>query len=382
MRAVSAENWRLRRARRQVIIALVALVIGFNGLIAAAAPGSPFAVSRDSSVYCGVYAMYAALRQCGVNVSLADLVSSKYISSEQGSSLGDLKQIADDYGLPSAFFRNLRHTDLLKCDLAILHVKRNSGSDRYDHWVLYVKDASETAILLDYPQPPRRVAMNELSSFWNGGALVVATDESQLGAVGRSLKLRYASYAAVMLGTVLGARWLLAHYVCGPRPSGLRRRVTLGASQTLVVLSVGALIACIQFVLPDAGGLRSATARAGIAEKHAASFLPSISASRLRDIEDKVIIIDTRLRRDFLKAHIPGAVSVPIDGSEQERGKALAGVPKDQQIIVYCQSRTCPYAHQMAKRLLQMGYTNLWILRGGWNEWMETHGLRKPREGE
>jgi rhodanese-related sulfurtransferase len=48
------------------------------------------------------------------------------------------------------------------------------------------------------------------------------------------------------------------------------------------------------------------------------------------------VLIDTRARDAFAKAHIPGAVSVPLAELEQLAGQ----LPRDKELVTYCWSRT------------------------------------------
>jgi rhodanese-related sulfurtransferase len=69
-------------------------------------------------------------------------------------------------------------------------------------------------------------------------------------------------------------------------------------------------------------------------------------AAKLRAVEQKqsvinwvkkeggheIVLIDTRTRDAFTKAHIPGAVSVPLD----ELKDLAAQLPRDKTLVTYC----------------------------------------------
>lgn len=68
------------------------------------------------------------------------------------------------------------------------------------------------------------------------------------------------------------------------------------------------------------------------------------------------LFIDVREPEEYAKGHVAGAVNIPplalIDGAT-----ALATVPKDSELVVYCVSGS---RSNVAKHLLtQLGYTNV-----------------------
>lgn len=68
------------------------------------------------------------------------------------------------------------------------------------------------------------------------------------------------------------------------------------------------------------------------------------------------IIIDVREPAEYADGHVEGAINIPpavlINGA-----KALADVPKDAEIVVYCVSGS---RSNVSKHILeQMGYTNI-----------------------
>ena len=74
-------------------------------------------------------------------------------------------------------------------------------------------------------------------------------------------------------------------------------------------------------------------------------FMEKLSAERqLADVQRWVngesgapefVLLDTRAHDAFAKAHIPGAVSVPL----QELGQLAAKLPRDKELVTYCWSR-------------------------------------------
>jgi phage shock protein E len=78
-----------------------------------------------------------------------------------------------------------------------------------------------------------------------------------------------------------------------------------------------------------------------------------------------MIIIDTRSNAEFQTGHVSGAINIPPEQFMAGLPAALNGVPKDEQVIVYCLSgsRSNVVGHILARQ----GFTNI------------TNGINKER---
>lgn len=65
--------------------------------------------------------------------------------------------------------------------------------------------------------------------------------------------------------------------------------------------------------------------------------------------------------------NIPGSVHVPLDRIGRET--AAGRLPKDAEIIVYCTGPECPQSASAAEKLAALGYTNVRVYEGGFDEW-------------
>jgi rhodanese-related sulfurtransferase/DNA-binding MarR family transcriptional regulator len=79
-----------------------------------------------------------------------------------------------------------------------------------------------------------------------------------------------------------------------------------------------------------------------------------------------VIVIDVRPREEYEAAHIPGALSVPVE--QLKRGRATP--PKAREIIAYCRGRYCVCAVEAVTLLRKRGYRARRLVEGlpGWRE--------------
>jgi len=104
--------------------------------------------------------------------------------------------------------------------------------------------------------------------------------------------------------------------------------------------------------------------------------ITSISLTELFTLQqsDQAIIFDARPRFFYNLGHIPGAISLPKDGSEaliHERGDEIkAALAAKKTIVVYCTNFTCPDARTVAIHLSSFGYPSS-TLATGWDGWKE-----------
>ena len=78
-------------------------------------------------------------------------------------------------------------------------------------------------------------------------------------------------------------------------------------------------------------------------------------------------LLDTRTDKEYKQGHIPGAVHIPMS----DIGTRAKKLRKDKEIVVYCQHGN--RGIWAIKRLMGMGFTNLYNLKGGYNAWKRTH---------
>ncbi len=77
--------------------------------------------------------------------------------------------------------------------------------------------------------------------------------------------------------------------------------------------------------------------------------------------------LDIRSDKEYAQGHIPGAVHVPL----ADIGGKVKKLKKDKEVVVYC--RTGNQSIWAIKRLMGMGYKNLYNLKGGYNAWQRSH---------
>ncbi len=104
---------------------------------------------------------------------------------------------------------------------------------------------------------------------------------------------------------------------------------------------------------------------------HDDEYIEPISAERVKKLlegGEKFVFVDLRPAGDFHKAHLPGALSIPI----ADLAKRIGEIPKAGRVVLYC---ACPpggvdesYSYLM---LRGQGYRNVAVLENGFSSWAQ-----------
>lgn len=82
-----------------------------------------------------------------------------------------------------------------------------------------------------------------------------------------------------------------------------------------------------------------------------------------------VLFIDARDPEDYEYGHIAGSISLPYDYLEEYWDKVSPGIPRNQDIVIYCSGTECESSLFLGRELAFQGYKNVHIFYGGWREW-------------
>jgi rhodanese-related sulfurtransferase len=100
--------------------------------------------------------------------------------------------------------------------------------------------------------------------------------------------------------------------------------------------------------------------------------MKTITAQDLKnrlDSGEDTVLVNTLSNEYFQQQHIPGSINIPTEEIESRAEKEL--LRKDQDIVVYCASPTCQASPAAARKLEEMGYTNVYEYSGGLQGWDE-----------
>lgn len=83
------------------------------------------------------------------------------------------------------------------------------------------------------------------------------------------------------------------------------------------------------------------------------------------------LVLDARPEIFHRLGHIPGALALPRDDFENfyRQHQAVLESDKTQALVIYCSGGSCEDSDLIESALRKLGYTQISIFQGGWNEW-------------
>lgn len=97
----------------------------------------------------------------------------------------------------------------------------------------------------------------------------------------------------------------------------------------------------------------------------------SLAEAKKAFLHKAVIFIDARSKDDFKNGHIKGARNLPWHEVDLKFVDVTKDISVNTPIITYCDGETCELSHNLAKFLLDSGFTNVQILINGWTKWQK-----------
>lgn len=340
--------------------------------------GLPQAKSEAANLhkaYCGITCLYAALDLMGVETDFRELLKSEYIGSPAGSTLAELKNAADHCGLYTRVMKNLNEAALMASPHPmILHVRRATAmAKEYDHFELFLGTQDGRALIFDPPAPVRRVSFGELALRWDGTALIVSTTPIRVAAIIGPALRRLFLFAAAIAGSALLVRWATTR--CVPEGTGcaVQKHVVLSLGQAAGLATLTVAFATVHHSVSTAGMLAHPQEVASLVDMHLGDFIPRLEEPQVRRLLARpgVVLIDARFRWDYGRAHIDGALSLPVNAPDDKWQAVTADLSKESHIVVYCQSAECGFAERVAVRLVREGFSDVSVFGGGWVKWAD-----------
>lgn len=83
------------------------------------------------------------------------------------------------------------------------------------------------------------------------------------------------------------------------------------------------------------------------------------------DRDSGLHVVNVQTDQFFAGELIPGSRRIPLDGIEQ----GVRDLPKDTEIVTYCAGPACSQSTQAARKLSELGYTNVRAYTDGLEGW-------------
>jgi rhodanese-related sulfurtransferase len=94
----------------------------------------------------------------------------------------------------------------------------------------------------------------------------------------------------------------------------------------------------------------------------------SLSAAKELFNSNNALFIDARHEVDYQAGHIRGAVNVALNKFDIHVTR-LNKNSKDKLLVIYCDGAECNSSIELAVKLMELGFTNVKVFFGGWQEW-------------
>ena len=327
--------------------------------------------ASDLQPYCGIRALFRALSAIDPSIPFAKLFRPEYVRRE-GSSVEQLEIAATDCGAYAKSLRGLTNASLhLLSSPTLLHVKSKEDPSSYNHWVLFMGFSGTTAVIYDGTQPAEYVPPEQLSTQWDGVAIIVSKSPIEVWDIYLIVVIEQFLYAAAAIlalmlfrsfESAIRVRW----------PAAISGRWLYGALiGTLCIVTLAGGGCCMNHLITGRNPWADTTTIPAIRHRNRAQFIPRVARQMLKDalLHSDVLVIDARWEKDFATAHIPGAINIEPTSKAEKCRSIIGEVPSSRRLIVYCQSPSCPYSKKVAESLVDAGFGDIAIYEGGWVEW-------------
>lgn len=99
---------------------------------------------------------------------------------------------------------------------------------------------------------------------------------------------------------------------------------------------------------------------------------------KMIESKEDFLLINVLSKESFDEKHIPGSINIPVKNDDFiKRVEILTGT-KTKKIVVYCANFECTASPTAAKKLTEVGFTNVYYYQGGVDDWFQTKKEKKP----
>tara|TARA_Y100000768_G_C23631562_1_gene519804 strand:- start:32 stop:418 length:387 start_codon:yes stop_codon:yes gene_type:complete len=86
---------------------------------------------------------------------------------------------------------------------------------------------------------------------------------------------------------------------------------------------------------------------------------------------DSILFIDARAEEYYFEGHIPNSICNDDFDSLVYQVENL--ISYNYGFVVYCSDDDCGSSEDLAYQLQDQGFTNIYLFKGGWKQWMENN---------
>jgi rhodanese-related sulfurtransferase len=93
--------------------------------------------------------------------------------------------------------------------------------------------------------------------------------------------------------------------------------------------------------------------------------------TRARLDAGQTIFLDVRRAKLFAAGRVAGALNLPAEEFTKRFAEFAAALPRETEIVIYCDSKRCELSRHVADQLGPLGYRSVKIFYHGWDEWKQ-----------
>jgi rhodanese-related sulfurtransferase len=91
-------------------------------------------------------------------------------------------------------------------------------------------------------------------------------------------------------------------------------------------------------------------------------------------LAEGALLIDARTKTEYEEGHIPGAILIDYYEMGRYLKEVLPTLDPSLRTIVYCYGPDCEDAELLARELYMLGFTDLSVYKGGYEDWVDSGG--------
>lgn len=344
---------------RWFLAALIAVVCAANAG-ATEDTKSPSSAPRPKPVgtaYCGLHCVYAAIQGKVPDAEFDRLLNPRFINGEFGSSDKNLIDAFAEYGVAARFSPSVSLDRLMSfSNPVILHV-RPVGRRVYSHWILFLGFEGDHIRVFDPPRKEDKLSATDLLSVWDGGVVIPDFSSARGASSDFSEMIARVPASVSMFAMIL---------ICAAMLQIMRSRGT-----SLAFISACLAVGVFAHVVLKTGFAHGRSSIGGIQASYFPVSLPEIDITSVtpRSARKDVLLIDARPADAFERFHLPGAINIPVDSTLGQLSNEISKLQDAKEVIIYCQSEGCRWAHTVGNQIVNRGIKNVSIYRGGVNDW-------------
>lgn len=144
--------------------------------------------------------------------------------------------------------------------------------------------------------------------------------------------------------------------------------------EAIAVAVIALILAAGSYALrPDALPLRPPDRAAQVQMDYETFKLISLETAEHMFYDGHTLFADARPAIAYEEGHIQGALNLDPDEFDQWAAQMMDNYPLDKPIITYCEGPRCNLSHELAERLVWLGFEKVYYLIDGWGQWKAHH---------